>query len=266
MQLLKYLFMLVLLVSFSGVSLADEVVATVNGKKITKSQLDQYFKYRKATSKQNIGDDDKVVLQELINRELLMAQVKKQKIDKNKNLNYVIEQQTHDLYIQALLRESKEIAGPIPDEEIQKLYDAKVKGHKIKEFKLADIMTKSEQSAKDAIAALDAGTSFADVAKKSSEGPTAKEGGELGWMNSAQLNNMPSIAQAIAELKKGSYTKTPIKTDAGWHVIMLQDEREVPPPTLDELRSQIVAAIRQQRIQEYVKDLRAKAKIQVNLK
>ena len=262
---LKYFFILILLAGFSGISLADEVVATVNGKKITKQQLDEYFKYRQATTKQDISHDEKGVLQEMINRELLMEQVKKKKLDKNPKLNYVIKQQSNDLYIQALLRES-DVAKPVPDDEVQKVYDEKVKNHKIKEYKIAHILTKTEQEAKDVIAELDGGADFADVAKKKSSGPSAKEGGELGWMNSAQLNNMPSFAQAVSELTKGSYTKTPVKTQYGWHVAKLEDERVVPPPTLKELHNQIVTALRQQRLQEYVKGLREKAKIKIDLK
>ena len=265
MSVLKYFFILILLAGFSGISLADEVVATVNGKKITKQQLDEYFKYRQATTKQDISHDEKGVLQEMINRELLMEQVKKKKLDKNPKLNYVIKQQSNDLYIQALLRES-DVAKPVPDDEVQKVYDEKVKNHKIKEYKIAHILTKTEQEAKDVIAELDGGADFADVAKKKSSGPSAKEGGELGWMNSAQLNNMPSFAQAVSELTKGSYTKTPVKTQYGWHVAKLEDEREVPPPTLKELHNQIVTALRQQRLQEYVKGLREKAKIKIDLK
>ena len=266
MSVLKYFFILILLAGFSGVTLAaDEVVATVNGKKITKQQLDEYFKYRQSTTKQDIGHDEHGVLQELINRELLMEEVKKKKLDKNKQLQYLVNQQKTDLYIQALLRES-DVAKPIPEDEIQKIYDEKVKNHKIKEDKIAHILMKTEQEAKDIIAELDTGADFGELAKKKSSGPSAKEGGELGWMNSAQLNNMPSFAQAVSELKKGSYTKTPVKTQYGWHVVKLEDERESPPPTLDQLRNQIIAALRQQRLQEYVKGLREKAKIKIDMK
>jgi peptidyl-prolyl cis-trans isomerase C len=265
MSVLKYAFIFILLIGFSGITMADDVVATVNGKKITKSQLDRYFKYRQATTKQDISHDEEGVLQELINRELLLEQVKKKKLDKNKDLNYLIDQQKNDLYIQALLRESP-VAKPIPDDEVKKLYDEKVKDHKVKEYKISHILMKSEQEAKDVIAKLDAGGNFSDIAKEKSTGPSAKEGGELGWLNSAQLNNMPSFAQAISELKKGNYSKTPVKTQYGWHVVKLEDEREVQPPSLDQLRNQIVAALRQQRLQEYVKGLRDAAKIDVKMK
>jgi len=265
MSAFKYAILFFLLTGISGLSMASDVVATVNGKKITKEQLDRYFKYRQATTKQDISHDEKGVLQELINRELLMEQVKKNKLDKNKDLNYLIDQQKTDLYIQALLRESN-VAKPVSDDEVKKIYEEKVKGHKVKEFKISHILMKTEQEAKDVIAELDGGAKFSDVAKKKSTGPSAKEGGELGWLNSAQLNRMPSFAQAVSELKKGQYAKKPVQTQYGWHVVKLEDEREVPPPTLDQLHQQIVAALRQQRLQEYVKGLREKAKIDIKMK
>ena len=265
MSALKYVLVFLRLAGISGVSMADDVVATVNGHKITKQQLDRYLKYRQATTKQDISHDEKAVLEELINRELLMEQVKKKKIDKNKDLNYAIDQQKTDVYIQTLLRES-DVAKPIPDDEIKKVYDDKVKDHKVKEFKISHILVKTEQEAKDIIAELDGGAKFADLAKTKSTGPSAKEGGELGWLNAGQLNNMPTFAQAVSELKKGSYTKKPVETKYGWHVVMLEDERESPPPSLEELRNQIVAALRQRKLQEYVKDLRDHAKIDIKMK
>lgn len=265
MSVLKYVMFIILLTGISSLSMASEVVATVNGKKITRQQLDQYFKYRQATTKQDLSHDEEGILQELVNRELLMEQVKKHKLDKNKELKYLIDQQTTDVYIQALLR-TTDVAKPVPDDEVSKVYDEKVKNHKVKEFKISHILMKTEQEAKDVIAELDGGANFSDVAKKKSTGPSAKEGGELGWLNSAQLNQMPSFAQAVSELKKGQYAKKPVQTQYGWHVVKLEDEREVPPPTLDQLRQQIVSALRQQRLQEYIKGLRDKAKIDIKLK
>jgi len=265
MSQLKYLILLLLFAGFSSAALANSVVATVNGKKITEKQLDEYMKYRQASTKQDISHDKKDVLDELINRELLMQQVRKAKIDKNPELNYAIKQQTIDVYIKAMLHKS-DVAKPIPDDEVQKIYDAKVKGHKVKEYKISHILMKSEQDAKDIIAELDGGAKFSDVAKKKSTGPSAKEGGELGWLNSAQLNNMPSFAQAIAELKKGGYTKKPVKTQYGWHVVRLEDTREQSPPSLEELRPRIIGALRQQMLEQYVKGLREKAKINIKMK
>jgi len=251
-------------VLLSGALHAEEIVATVNGKKITRQELDSYHKYRQATSNQKI-DDPKDVLQELINREILLAEVKKKKIDKNKELNYAIDQQTHDIYIQALLRETS-VGQPIPEEDVRKIYNERVGNKKIKEYKVNHVLLKTEQDARAVIAELDAGAKFKDVAKSKSEGPSAGNGGELGWLNPGQLNNMPGFAQALSEMKKGSYSKAPVQTQYGWHVIELEDQRESDPPSFEQVQKQITAALRQQRLQEYVMQLRNSAKIDIKLK
>lgn len=264
----KYYFSLLSIV-FSGLLLsgtvhAEEVVATVNGKKITRQQLDNYLQYRQATSRQQI-DDAKEVLQELINREILLAEVKKKKIDQNKDLNFAIEQQKTDVYIQALLRDTP-VGQPIPEQEVRKIYDERVGNQKIKEYKVNHILLKTEDEAKATIAELDAGAKFMELAKRKSEGPSAGQGGELGWLNPGQLNTMPGFAQTLSEMKKGSYSKAPVQTQYGWHVIELEDQRESDPPTLEQVQKQITAALRQQRLQEYVMQLRNSAKVDIKLK
>ena len=243
---------------------AEEIVATVNGKKITRQQLDAYHKYRQATSRQDIGEA-KDVLQELINREILLAEVKKKKIDQNKDLNFAIDQQKNDVYIQALLRDTP-VGQPISEQEVRKLYDERIGNQKLNEYKVNHILLKTEEEAKATIAELDAGAKFMDLAKSKSAGPSAAQGGELGWLNPAQLNTMPGFAQALSEMIKGSYSKTPVQTQYGWHVIQMEDKRDLEPPSLEQVEKQITAALRQQRLQEYVVQLRNAAKVDIKLK
>jgi peptidyl-prolyl cis-trans isomerase C len=268
MSVLKYLLIFTLLAGISGLSLAadaNKVVATVNGKKITEGQLDQYMKFRQATTRQDISHDKKAVLEEMINRQLLMDLVWKKHIDKKADLKYLLEQQTINFYIQALLHDTA-VAKPVPESEVKKVYDEKVKNRKLKEYKVSHILLKSKKAAEAVIAKLNHGADFAKLAKKESTGPSAKEGGELGWLNSGQLHNMPNFAKALAKLKKGSYTKTPVKTNYGWHVVKLEDERNVKPPSLQEVHNQIVAALRRERMAKYVESLRNAAKIDIKLK
>ena len=149
---------------------------------------------------------------------------------------------------------------------MRKLYDERIGNQKLSEYKVNHILLKTEEEAKATIAELDAGAKFMDLAKSKSTGPSASQGGELGWLNPAQLNTMPGFAQALSEMKKGSYSKSPVQTQYGWHVIQLEDKRDLEPPSLEQVEKQITAALRQQRLQEYVVKLRNDAKIDVKLK
>ena len=251
-------------VLLSSQGFADEIIATVNGKKITKSELDAYINYRQKTSKQKV-DNPEAIVNEMINRELLFSEAQKKKIDQNKDVKYILEQQKRDIYIQALISKS-DVAKPVDDAELKKLYNENIKTQKLMEYNVKHILMKTEAEAKTVIAELDGGAVFEDVAKSKSSGPSAKEGGSIGWVNSAQLKQMPSFAQAVADMKKGSYSKNPVKTTYGWHVIKLEDSRKLEPPAFDKVKAQIANAVRQQRLQTYVSRIREKAKIDLRVK
>jgi peptidyl-prolyl cis-trans isomerase C len=264
-KLLTFIATIVFLTAGAFSAQADEVVATLNGKKIMSSELDNYVQYREAITQKKI--DNKVgLLNELINREIMYAEAVKNKIDKDEKLNYLIKQQKYDLFIQSMLTKT-DVAKPVPDADVQKIYDEKIKNQNLKEYKVRHIIVKTtEADAKTLIAELDKGSNFEELAKQKSEGPSASAGGDIGWLNMGQMSNMPAFAQAVSEMKKGEYTKTPVKTDFGWHVIKLDDIRDVEPPALEKVKPQIVNAIRQQRMAEYVRGLREKQKIDIKLK
>jgi len=254
---------------FTSSAIASEVVATVNGTKITQEQLEMHIKLLQSMTQQQINDK-KAALDDLIDREIIQQEVKRQKLDKNTELAYLAEFQRRELYSKALLKQS-EVGKPISDAELQKLYDEKIKNLDLKEFKISHILIKhsdpdAENKAKAVIAELDKGKKFEDVAKAESQDPSASKGGDIGWLNLAQLRGLPVIAQAISEMKKGSYSKIPVKSDAGWHVLKLDDTRKQEPPTFEQSKKQLSRAIQQQRIQDYVAGLRKKAKVDVKLK
>ncbi len=151
--------------------------------------------------------------------------------------------------------------NPVSDKELRKEYDSKVAGANLKEYKARHILLKSEADAKSVIAELDSGANFAELAKSKSTGPTAKNGGDLGWFKPNQM--VPPFAQAVSEMKKGSYTKKPVKTQFGWHVIKLEDERKLTPPKFEEVKEQIRSIKTNQKIQQYVIELRKKAKVDI---
>lgn len=269
---MKLLFKSVLIAAvwlIAGNSMADEVVATVNGTKITAKQLEMHMRLLSSMTKQQV-DNKKAALDDMIDREILHQEVKKKKLDKNSELKYLAEFQTRELFSKALLKQSP-VGEPITDADLKKLYDEKIKNLDIKEYKISHILIKhsdpdAENKAKAAIAELDKGEEFADVAKESSQDPTASKGGDLGWLNVAQLRGVPVIAQAISEMKKGDYSKKPVKSEAGYHILKLADIRKKEPPTLEQTKQQLARAIQQQRIQEYVTGLRKKAKVDIKLK
>lgn len=151
----------------------------------------------------------------------------------------------------------------VTDDDLKPEYDEFVKGFpQTPEFKAAHILVKTEDEAKEIIKELDNGADFAKLAEEKSIDPgSAKQGGELGWFSPDQM--VPEFAGAVEKMKKGEISQTPVKSQFGWHVIKLEDTRTTPPPTFAQLKPQLEAQYRRTAIEKLVKDLRAKAKIDI---
>ena len=128
-----------------------------------------------------------------------------------------------------------------------------------KEYKARHILVKTEDEAKAVVKQLDDGSDFAKLAKEKSTGPSGKTGGDLGWFRPQQM--VPPFSDAVAAMKKNTYTKKPVKTQFGWHVIKLEDLRDVQPPKFEDIKDQVKTIVQTKRVQKYVKSLRDKAKI-----
>jgi len=130
------------------------------------------------------------------------------------------------------------------------------------EYQAHHILVKTEAEAKKLIAELGSKKAkFEDLAKKYSKDPgSAKNGGALDWSDRRAF--VPEFSDALAGLKKGEITKTPVKTQFGYHIIRLDDTRTPKLPPLDAVRSEIVKQLQQQRIRDAITAARADAKIE----
>ncbi|MCU7959794.1 MAG: peptidylprolyl isomerase [gamma proteobacterium symbiont of Bathyaustriella thionipta] len=147
------------------------------------------------------------------------------------------------------------------EEKVQQRYQELIAKMPKSEFKARHILLEKEDEAKAVIAELDTGADFAELAKQKSTGPSASSGGDLGWFSAGRM--VKPFSDATAKLEKGTYTKEPVKTQFGWHVILLEDQRETAPPPLKEVRAQIVQGMQKEILASYIDDLRKNANIEV---
>jgi peptidyl-prolyl cis-trans isomerase C len=122
------------------------------------------------------------------------------------------------------------------------------------------ILVKTETEAKSVIAELDKGADFTALAKKYSTDPGAESGGDLGYFKHDDM--VKEFADAAFALSPGQYSKTPVKTEFGWHVIKVEDRRQGKPPTLEEAREQLSRDLAHEIIDAKLQDLRGAAKIE----
>jgi peptidyl-prolyl cis-trans isomerase C len=128
------------------------------------------------------------------------------------------------------------------------------------EFRARHILVETEAEAKTIIEQLGKGAKFEDLAKKSKDPGSAQTGGDLDWNSPDTF--VPQFSEAMVKLQKGQVTAAPVKTQFGWHVIRLDDVREMQPPPLEQVKPQLQQDLERKRIMKLQEDLRAKAKIQ----
>jgi len=130
-----------------------------------------------------------------------------------------------------------------------------------KEYKAHHILVENEDEAKGLIAQIKKGSSFEKLAAEKSKDQGSKvKGGELDWSPAERY--VKPFGDALAKLKKGQMTDTPVQSNFGWHIIRLDDERAMKVPSFEEAKPQLHQLMQNQMVQKALADLRAKAKIE----
>lgn len=240
---------------------ADTTVAIVNGTKIYKKDVDNAI--RELGQKLNGVDKKEVfplVVDQIVNEKLLDDAATAAKItetaDYKKRLEVLKAQMVKQMYFERLL------SNKVTQEQVKAAYNKFEKQNKGKvEARARHILVPSEEEAVQAIKDLDAGQKFEDIAKKRSSGPNAQVGGDLGWFLKDEM--IPAISDIVFKMKPGTYTKTPVKTDLGWHVIKVEERRERQVPKFEQVEGEIRGMLSQQALKDLVIDLRKKADVQL---
>jgi len=240
---------------------ANKNVATVNGKPISQATYDAYIKYKQAKIPGfDPSQNKQAVIYELVGRELMYQDALNKKFDKDPDVIDQIAQQRINLLIKYAIKEATK-DKQITDAEMKEEYDTQIKQANLKEYKARHILVKTEEEATKIIGQLEKNKPFAELAKAYSIGPTGKNGGELGWFNTSQM--VPTFAQAVTELNKGNYTKKPVQTKFGWHVILLEDTRKREPPTYESVKRNLALILQNKRVKQYIDQLRKNADIKI---
>ena len=185
---------------------------------------------------------------------------KKANIAQDPAVKALIAERKTEIYSAELVRKNA-AAHPLTDADLKKTYEEVKKQYDPNEIKVRHILVKTEQEAKDIIKSLNAGGDFAAIAKeKSLDQGTAAQGGEIPFTNIRRIA-IPGFAETAMALNKGSLLPVPFHSALGYHVIQLQDKREVPLPSFDALKPQIQNLAAQRQAQQYMADLMRNAKI-----
>ncbi|MEC5406780.1 peptidylprolyl isomerase [Paraburkholderia sp. MPAMCS5] len=250
----------VLLAAFAAAPAFAQNIAVVNGTPIPKARADALIDQLVHQGQQNTPQLQMAVREELVNREILMQEALRRGLPTHPDIKAQIAVAQQTVVLRALIEDFVKKNAP-SDAEVTARYNALIKDAGGKEYHLHHILVDNEQQAKDLIAKIKGGASFEDLAKQYSKDPgSGKNGGDLDWSDPKAY--VPEFADAATHLQKGQMTDTPVHTQFGWHVIRVDDVRDVTPPPLEQVRPQIVQQIQQEKLQAFEEGLRKNAKIQ----
>ena len=232
---------------------------TVNGKAVPKNRADALVAGQEAQGRKDSDELRAAVREELVRREVLTQAATKAGLDKKAAIQGQMELARQGVLIGAYLNDYVQ-KHPVNAADVQKEYDAIKDRLGNKEYKVRHVLVENEADATAIIEKLKKGEKFDELAKQSKDPGSKDRGGDLGWANRAAY--VKPFADAMVALEKGKYTATPVKSDFGWHVIQLDDVRDLKVPDFEEAKQQITQRLQQATVQKHIEELRSKAKVE----
>ncbi|WP_037546681.1 peptidylprolyl isomerase [Stappia stellulata] len=156
----------------------------------------------------------------------------------------------------------REVENKVSDEMVQAAYDKEFADYAGEdERKARHILLESKEEAEAVIEALEDGGDFVELAKEKSTGPSGPNGGDLGYFTRGRM--VKEFDDAAFALEVGAFTKEPVQTQFGWHVIKVEDARTQPAPELDDVRDRLRQDLLRARYAEVMDALKANTTIEV---
>ena len=235
---------------------ASTVIATVNGTEIT---LGQMIALRENLPPQYLTLPDDVlfngILDQLIQQEVLSQSHTALSVRDEANVANDRRSYLSGVVIQDV------VAAAVTEEALQKAYDDRFKdAEPQKEYNAAHILVDSEEKAKDLKKQLDEGADFAELAKaNSTDTGSGAQGGDLGWFGLGMM--VKPFEDAVVAAEPGKVTG-PVKSDFGWHLVLVKESRIAAQPTLDDMREELAAEIENKAVEAKIAELTGTAKVE----
>ena len=240
----------------------DAAVATVNGIVISNSRIDMIAKQGNGAGHPDSPETRKAIIDQLIMQMLVAEEAVKKGLDKSPEVaeQMVVLKQSvlANAYVQDYIKHN-----PISDDVVKAEYDKIKAGITGTEYKARHILVATEAEAREIIAKLkkDPGSFEKMATEKSLDTGSKARGGDLGWFDLSKM--VPEFGAAVSKLDKGKFTEAPVKTQYGYHVILLEDSKPIEAPPFDEVKASMARTLQQQNLKKWLDDLKAKAKIEI---
>ncbi len=249
-------------IALAAPALADgnKVIATVNGVEIYQRDYDLAERLLAQETRNMPDDRRRQTILSVLTDTLMMAQLADaagtaDTEEYKERLKFTVRRVKRDIYVQHAFTDK------VTDAEVEARYNKLIAANPpAKKIRARHILVKTKEEAEAIIKELEGGGDFAKLAQEKSTGPSGPRGGDLGYFGPGQM--VPPFDKAAFALKKGEYSKEPVKTGYGFHVIKIEDEKQEDPPALAQVSEQLKNLLAQERLKAFVEAAREKAKIE----
>lgn len=244
----------------NAIEVGNPVVAKVEGQDVTRSEvLDFITTLPEQVRQMPLQNLFPMARDQVVNNKLVSDKANAAKLDADPEVQKMLDTAKQQIVRSVFVE--RELAAKVTEDELQKAYgELKAEVAKIEETKARHILVETEDKAKEVITKLNGGAKFEDLVQEYSSGPSKENGGEVGYFAKAEM--VPEFAEAAFALGVGQYTKDPVKTQFGFHVIKAEDRRARPEPKFEDVKPQLEAVVRQRKLQEMVNAWQSEAKVE----
>lgn len=231
------------------------IAAVVNGEQITVAEIKEAYDENPQIKAQVPFDEFySRALDVIVNGKLALQAATKANVQASAEYQKELAQMQEDLARKVYI--DQQVEARVTDEEVKKFYDEYVKNFKsVKEIKAKHILVDTEDLAKEIIAKLDKKAKFDDLAREYS-----KDQPDLGYFTEEMM--VPEFSSVAFAMEKGTYSKEPVKTEFGYHIIYVEDIRDTKPLELSAIEPQIKNNLAQKAVDDVIADLHKNAQIE----
>lgn len=239
------------------------VAATVNGVKISESQVEMVFEQGGAKDRSGDPALRARVIDQLVVQLIASKEATKKGLDKDAEVKEQLDMARQSILATAFIKDYLK-KNPVTDGDLKSEYDKVKASMGASEYKARHILVKNEADAVAIIAKLNKSPKvFESLAKDRSIDPGSKAGGgDLGWFDPQAM--VPEFADALAKLQKGQFTQAPVKSEFGYHVILLEDSREKQFPPLEVVKSNLEQQLQKKKLADLLDGMKSGAKIAIS--
>lgn len=239
--------------------LGNPVVAVVEGEEIKRSDVFTFIgSLPEQVRQMPIQNLFPLALEQVINNRVISEKAKSSQLEADPEVEKMFTQAKGQIIRNVFVE--RQVTAEVSQKKLLKEYEALLTQlEDVQETHARHILVDSEEKAKEVVGKLDGGAKFEDLVNEYSTGPSKESGGDLGYF--AKNEMVPEFGDAAFALDVGNYTKNPIKTQFGWHIIKVEDRRKRPEPKFEDVKLQLEQQLRQQILADLLQKWQKDAKI-----